>query len=107
TVHCRTIVGHAVPPHLKCAELCDAVLYVIERVLKDVELAIPPRSTLGLQSAPVNIRLEPAANLQPRAVALVPVVSLAAGVDPALECIHARDVRKREHDILQVLHERT
>src|SRR5205823_12094586 len=74
--HRPAAVAEAVAPHLERAELRDAVLDVIERIVEEVRLEVPARDPLSVESAPVDVvAFESTPQLEPLLVPRVGVAS--------------------------------
>src|SRR5438445_12722099 len=88
-------IREAVAPHLQRAKLGDAVLDVIERVLEEVRLEVPPGDSFAIQPVPVHpIAFEVASQLQPLLDPRVRVAPFCTREYPLLEGIDRGAVRE-------------
>src|SRR5688572_17085423 len=95
------LVLACVAPDLQRADLRDAVLDVIEGRAEDVSLRLPRVPQLILEPGVVHGLGEPAADREPRFLALGPRVTLVR-VEPVLERVDRRDPREQAEHRLEV-----
>src|ERR1700674_4223265 len=100
---CTPRVAQAVAPYLKCADLGNAILDIVEGIHEDVQLAVPAGHPLLLQPAPVDPPLEPAPQPEPGLISCDRIGSLTTGVDPSLERVHRRDVGETDEHVFEML----